>query len=129
MKYLLIVAVVVLLAAGGYVYSQKGTSTPANNVPAATQQTGDEETEQATITIKNQSFSPKIITVRSGEMVAVTNMDPAGHSVTVDDGTAFDTGILSQGKTKTFKAPTKVGTYTFHCTAHPSMAGTLVVEE
>ncbi len=80
------------------------------------------------ITIQNMAFGPTALTVKAGSTITVTNMDSPGHSVTSDDGTSFDTDIVSKGKTVTFVAPTKPGTYTYHCTPHPMMKGTLIVE-
>jgi plastocyanin len=80
------------------------------------------------ITIEDFSFSPKTITVSPGEVVTVVNKDIAGHSVTSDKGGVFDTNIISSGKTVTFTAPQESGSHGYHCTPHPSMQGTLVVE-
>lgn len=80
------------------------------------------------ITIANMQFAPTSITVKAGSTVSVTNTDTSGHSVSSDDGTSFDTGIISQNETATFVAPSESGTYTYHCTPHPMMKGTLIVE-
>jgi plastocyanin len=57
--------------------------------------------------------------------VTWTNQDFAPHTATADDG-SFDTGRLDQGETGsvTFDQP---GTYTYTCTFHPNMKGTVVV--
>jgi plastocyanin len=64
--------------------------------------------------------------VAPGATVTVMNMDAEKHTVTADSGTAFDTSV-DPGKTSTFTAPTKPGTYAFHCDFHSNMHGTLVV--
>jgi plastocyanin len=55
-----------------------------------------------------------------------TNHDPLAHSVVADDG-SFDSGLIQSGGTwrHTFTTP---GTYTWHCTPHPFMKGTVVVK-
>ncbi|MFJ9011640.1 cupredoxin domain-containing protein [Streptomyces canus] len=47
--------------------------------------------------------------------------------MTATEGKAFDTGNIDGGKTGTFTAPTKSGSYPFICTFHPNMKGTLIV--
>jgi plastocyanin len=47
--------------------------------------------------------------------------------VTADSGNAFDSTQPSGGSSS-FTAPTKPGSYPFHCTIHPFMHGTLVVQ-
>jgi plastocyanin len=56
----------------------------------------------------------------------VRNNDTAPHTVTAKDK-SFDTGTIDPGKTATFTAPTKPGTYDYICTIHPYMKGTLIV--
>jgi plastocyanin len=79
----------------------------------------------ATITIANFKFSD--VTVPPGAQVTVVNNDSAEHSVTSDIAAAFDVEVEGK-KQVTFTAPTKPGTYPFHCTYHPSMHGTLTVQ-
>jgi LPXTG-motif cell wall-anchored protein len=76
-------------------------------------------------TISDYKYTPSTITVTAGESVTWSNSGPTGHSATADDG-SFDTGILSRGSSgsHTFS---KAGTYSFHCTPHPFMKGTVVV--
>ena len=73
-------------------------------------------------------YSPTAITVVIGVNNTVTwiNNDVAPHTVTANDG-SFDSGIFNQGQswTHTFTTP---GTYTYHCTIHPSMSGTITVK-
>jgi LPXTG-motif cell wall-anchored protein len=76
-------------------------------------------------TISDFKYTPSTITVTAGESVTWSNSGPTSHSATADDG-SFDTGVLRKGSSgsHTFS---KAGTYTFHCTPHPFMKGTVVV--
>lgn len=65
--------------------------------------------------------------VKPGAMIQVMNMDSEAHTVTADKDKMFDDKATS-GKVTTFKAPTKPGTYAFHCTYHSNMHGVLVVK-
>ncbi len=71
-------------------------------------------------------FSPQIITIKAGESVTWTNGDLVGHTATADDG-AWDTNVISNRESKSIKFD-KPGTYTYHCTPHPFMKGTVIVE-
>ncbi|HET8880236.1 MAG TPA: cupredoxin domain-containing protein [Arthrobacter sp.] len=81
----------------------------------------------ASLTIKDFAYGPTL-QVAAGSTVTVTNMDSAAHTVTADEGGAFDVTIKGSGGTATFKAPSAPGTYAYHCTYHPGMHGTLVVK-
>jgi plastocyanin len=81
----------------------------------------------ATITIKNFEYGAPI-TVAPGAVVAVANVDAAGHTVTADQGQAFDVDVRGSGGTGTFTAPAEPGSYAFHCKYHPNMHGTLTVK-
>ena len=63
----------------------------------------------------------------AGYWLGEVNMDAAAHTVTADEGSAFDVQV-NGGGTATFTAPTKPGSYAYHCTYHPGMHGTLVVK-
>ena len=76
------------------------------------------------ITVKDFQFTTK--SVKAGAKVTVHNDGPSTHSVTADAG-GFDVTIDS-GKDATFTAPSKAGTYKFHCTFHSQMHGTLTVQ-
>jgi plastocyanin len=65
--------------------------------------------------------------VSPGATVTVMNMDGEAHTVTADSGNAFDVKA-TPGASTTFTAPTKPGTYAFHCTYHSNMHGMLVVK-
>lgn len=100
---------------------------PTATPQAAPAQSGQETGATNSIEMKDFKFSPTSITVKPGQTMTVTNKDLAGHSYTSEDG-GFDTGVLSQGQSKTITAPAKPGTYNVHCVPHPSIAGTIVVE-
>lgn len=73
-------------------------------------------------------YFPETITVVIGvnNTVTWTNNDDSTHTVTADNG-AFDSGYLNQGQTWSYTFTTP-GTYTYHCTIHPWMTGTVIVE-
>ena len=77
-------------------------------------------------TIKNMAFSPAQITVPAGSTVRWTNQDSIPHTVTADNG-KFNSGNLSSGNSFEFTFTTP-GTYSYHCSIHPNMKGTIVVQ-
>jgi plastocyanin len=114
---------------GGSKGTNANTNTPTANVatdPAASvaPATGSSTTGTGTITIKNFKFSTA--TVKAGATVTVKNEDDTTHTVSAND-MSFDTTV-DGGASATFTAPTKPGTYAFHCNIHNFMTGTLVVQ-
>ena len=79
----------------------------------------------AQITIKGSSFTVAG-SVAAGSTVTVKNEDGFAHTVTADNG-EFNTNNIDGGKTVTFTAPSKAGSYKFHCNIHSFMHGTLTV--
>ena len=78
-----------------------------------------------TDTISDFKFSPASLTIHVGDTVTWSNAGPSPHSATANDG-SFDTGLLQKGASgsHTFSQP---GTFTYFCTIHPFMHGTIVV--
>lgn len=76
------------------------------------------------VTVNNFAYSPATITVKAGDTVTWTNQGNVPHTVT---GESFDSGILQKGASFTYTFET-AGTFSYICTLHPSMKGTLVVE-
>ena len=81
------------------------------------------------IEIKNFAFSPAILTIKTGTTVTWMNQDGAVHQIASDAGTpvAFTSDTLANGASYQFTF-TQPGTYTYHCTVHPSMKGTIIVQ-
>jgi plastocyanin len=75
------------------------------------------------ISIKNFQYSPNPISVKVGAKVLVTNDDGTVHTLTADDK-SFDTGDLDGGAAKAITIA-KAGKYTYHCTIHNYMTGTI----
>ena len=125
---------VALVLAGTAGCASGGGSTATTSGPAQTA-TGPAQTatgpgtagSAAAISIKDFGYGAPI-TVSAGAMVTVTNVDTAEHTVTADQGSAFDVEVKENGGTATFTAPSAPGTYAFHCTYHPNMHGTLTVQ-
>lgn len=86
------------------------------------------ETKTHDVVVQNFAFSEKILTVKKGAKVIFTNKDSAPHTATADGG-AFDTGNLATGQTGTVDtSKLAAGTYAYHCSVHPTMKATLIVE-
>jgi len=101
--------------------SDNSYSSPTTPTPAA----------DVTIMIQgnrgNQSFSPEPATMRVGQSVAWRNADSVAHNAT-QDANRFATSNLGAGATSSPIAMNTAGTFTYHCTIHPGMIGTLVVQ-
>lgn len=99
------------------VLDEKDLEKPAATIASAAASTG--------VTIQNFAFGPASVTVNVGDTVTWTNQDsvPEGHSAT---GDGFDTGILKEGQSGSATFDT-AGTFSYVCTPHPNMKGTVVV--
>jgi plastocyanin len=75
------------------------------------------------VSIRDFSFSPGTVTINVGETVTWTNTGEEDHTAT---GDGFDTGLLSRGQSgsHTFGS---AGNFSYICTPHPFMKGTVVV--
>jgi LPXTG-motif cell wall-anchored protein len=92
---------------------------PAPKAPAAN------AAANGSVTIVDFEFQPSSISVDQGDTVTWTNNGPTAHSATAPDG-SFDTGIFPAGQSRshTFN---DAGTFSYICTPHPNMHGTIVV--
>lgn len=108
-----------------------GTGTGTGPLPADTASAGTgsagSPVAAGTLSIKDFAFTPAALTIKAGSTVTVTNHDSATHTWTATNK-AFDSGDLATGKTFTFTFTfTKPGTYSYLCSIHPSMHGTVTV--
>jgi plastocyanin len=124
---LIALSVIVILVTACAPAVQTGTN-PSSNVPAqdgAYPAAGTVFEGTATIELKNFAFSPQVATVKVGTEVTWINTDSASHNVTADDN-SFVSSQLGQNDSFTFTFD-QPGTYTYTCTTHPSMKGTIIV--
>jgi plastocyanin len=93
---------------------------------------GGTVTADVTITIQGQnganSFAPNPSTMKVGQKVAWRNADTTTHTATQDGTGGFATGNVASGATSTPITMNTAGTFTYHCTIHPGMVGTLTVQ-
>jgi plastocyanin len=81
------------------------------------------------VAIKNFAFDPPVLTVKAGTAVTWVNNDAATHTIVSDTGSpqSFSSDSLSTGASYAFTF-SRPGTYTYHCSIHPSMTGTITVQ-
>ncbi|MET7535320.1 cupredoxin family copper-binding protein [Streptomyces sp. NPDC005507] len=117
--------------------SDSGGGTPSSSTPPASASapasaspsspsSSESGKGEVKVTIKDFAFHPATFEVSPGTKITVTNEDSATHTLTADDQ-SFDTGNLAQGKSATITAPSKPGSYSYICSIHPNMKGTLTV--
>jgi plastocyanin len=85
-----------------------------------------EGTPANVIQIRNFAFVQQTLNVSPGTTVTWVNCDTETHTST-SDANVWDSGALTPGSSfqRTFTA---AGSFPFHCTPHPSMKGTVVVQ-
>jgi len=105
------------LMAGLAVFARGATSAATSTAP---------EPAGAEIQINNFAFTPDTITVPVGAQVTWTNKDEVVHNVVSSDKSIKSKALDTDDKfTFTF---TKPGTFSYVCTIHPRMKGTVVVK-
>lgn len=103
------------------------SSTMTTDQPPATQSSdsGDGMGDMVTIDIMDFMYEGGM-SVQAGQMVMVTNDDAEAHTLTSDEAGQFAVTV-APGQTVMFDAPTKPGTYAYHCDFHANMQGSLAV--
>ena len=76
--------------------------------------------------IGNFQFTPRTLTVKAGTTVTWTNHDDIRHTVTATDK-RYGSGAIDTDGTFSHQF-TMPGTYTYFCSIHPFMTGTIVVQ-
>ena len=80
------------------------------------------------IIIKDFHFNPQTITVKSGEKVTWINRDEEPHTVVSVENQFKKSSPLDTDQEFTITAGAP-GTYTYFCSVHPRMTGTIVVKK
>jgi len=78
------------------------------------------------VSIANFAFDPDTVTIQVGDTVTWTNNDGTAHTATAGDG-SFNTGNIGPGGSDSVTFDT-AGSFAYHCTIHPQMTGTVVVQ-
>ncbi|MGH9408919.1 MAG: cupredoxin domain-containing protein, partial [Vicinamibacterales bacterium] len=77
-------------------------------------------------TLTTTAYSPNPLTIAAGTTVTWTNSDNTQHTAVSDTGT-FNSGLINPNAGFSFTFPSK-GTFTYHCSLHPNMVGSVVVQ-
>jgi plastocyanin len=72
------------------------------------------------------AFVPQTLTISVNSTVKWKNLDAVAHTVT-SDNSSWDSGTIPAGGTFKFTF-TSTGTFNYHCTIHPGMTGTIIVQ-
>src|SRR5512140_3789797 len=117
----LVAVMVFLVMLGGCKKGGSSYSTPtgpSNPPPASSSPTA--------VLIQSFQFAPSPITVAKGSTITWTNKDAVAHTATADDG-SWDTGNIAPGASKSLTFANS-GTFAYHCTVHPMMKSSVVVQ-
>jgi plastocyanin len=88
---------------------------------------GQSSPKQWSVAIEDFYFEPANAAVNPGDTITWVNEGNQPHTVTADDG-QFDSEVLNPGDSfsVTFMG---AGTLTYHCEIHPSMTGSVTVDD
>jgi plastocyanin len=90
--------------------------------------TASTATKENKIEIKDFVFNPQTITVKSGEKITWINHDEEPHTIVSVEKQFKKSPALDTDEQ--FSVTTSVpGTYTYFCSVHPKMTGTIVVQK
>lgn len=117
----LLVVVIGMLASCSNSASPTSPSTPPSNANSAAVNVPN----TGGYGVGASSFVPGVVTIPVGGNVNWSNSDSIEHHPTADDG-AWNEDLPAGGSAAhSFSTP---GTYSYHCSIHPSMTGTITVK-
>ncbi len=135
------IAVLVIVGVGIYYAVSKNNPNVTSNIPASTTQSPTTPTptvpvantptpapSSVTVSIKNFSFNPSTLTIKTGTKVTWVNNDSVPHTVTSDSGSLLNSPTLSPGQSFSFTFISS-GTINYHCNIHLMMKGSVVVQK
>ena len=130
MRIILVAPLLALLAGCGGTTSTPSTPSPQ---PAPSPSPSPAPSGATTVTIPSGArtlgsgaYVPNPVTVSQGTVVTWSNNDSIVHDMVSDTG-AFDSGRVGANGTVSVTFSTR-GTFPYHCSIHPGMVGTIVVQ-
>jgi plastocyanin len=130
---LIFLGIIIIVAGGIYLYTQQNKAPqitiPQNNspVPNSTGVVNSSSSFNYDVVMSGFAFSPATTTIHVGDSVTWTNMDSVSHTVTSDTGSELSSSPLTNRATYSHTFNT-AGTYTYHCSIHTTMKGTIIVQ-
>ena len=88
---------------------------------------GSQPTVTTSVTMSGLQFKPSAIQVSKSATVTWTNQDNTAHNVTFSDMSVVSIGDFTSGSKSTVM-PSTPGTFSYRCTIHPGMNGTITVQ-
>jgi amicyanin len=122
----IVVALSVLIGACGNGGSSDTTVTTAPSSGSSTTAPATSGGREVKVIMTNRSYDPETVTIKVGDTVTWVNEDAPQHDVVADNG-EFKSDLFDKGQTFSFTF-TQAGTYPYHCSIHPGMTGTVIVE-
>ncbi len=127
------------------IYRQDLPPPPTAQASSNTEPKVDPATVKADVTLTilegssiqgNPDYDPKELAVKKGNIIKVENVDSLPHTVTNGAGSndpnsakIFDTSLIMGGESGILQTEEiDAGEYTYFCTVHPYMTGTLKIE-
>jgi plastocyanin len=115
-----------IFGTGALVVASLATLAVLSNIPKPVAASAPPPAAGAEIEINNFAFTPATITIPVGAQVTWTNKDEITHNVVSMDKTIKSQALDTNDKfTFTF---TQAGTFSYVCSIHPRMKGTVVVQ-
>lgn len=141
-KKIIVVLVILAVVGVGTYYlvfnnNYNSNATPNNVAPVAqskvsptseTSVSNTQTTSDVTVNIKNFSFNPKTLNIKTGVKITWVNNDSVPHTVTSDSGNMLNSPTLSPGQSFSFTF-SNIDSVNYHCGIHPAMKGKVVVEK
>jgi plastocyanin len=123
-RHALTARVVAAIAIAGVV-AACSTASGGGPMPSSTAGLPRPSTPTVDVEMQDYVFAPASVEIEVGTTVRWTNRGQAPHTATADDG-SFDTGQIATGESAGHVFAS-TGTFTYLCTLHPDMRGTITV--
>lgn len=120
-RFRLVLALVTVAACGGGGSSDSNPTTPTTPTTPAT------PIATTSVTLQNSLFDPAAIVVSPSAVVTFTNSDGIAHDVNFANTNIASVPSWTSGA-RTVTMPATAGTYSYTCTIHAGMNGTVKVQ-